>query len=89
MKYFRWVFLFIWVMVSFAPAADPGEQPGAIVLAMCRPLVSQIKNIEQLYEKDIIPLERIRVVGRIRTGAAVLTGNPIIDLLELTRRSRD
>jgi hypothetical protein len=41
---------------------------------------------ERLAEVEgLIPLERIRVVGRIRTGAAVLTGNPILDLLELTR----
>ncbi len=33
----------------------------------------------------LIPLERIRVVGRIRTGSAALTGNPILDLMELTR----
>jgi len=41
---------------------------------------------ERLAEVEgLIPLERIRVVGRIRTGAASLTGNPILDLLELTR----
>lgn len=41
---------------------------------------------ERLAEVEgLIPLERIRVVGRIRTGAAVFTGNPILDLLELTR----
>lgn len=32
------------------------------------------------------PLEKIRVIGRIRTGAASLTGSPILDLLELDRR---
>ncbi len=32
------------------------------------------------------PLETIRVTGRIRTGAASLTGSPILDLLELIRR---
>lgn len=32
------------------------------VLAMCRPSVSQIKNIEQLYEKDIIALDRIKLI---------------------------
>jgi hypothetical protein len=43
---------------------------------------------ERLVEVEgLIPLERIRVVGRIRTGAAALTGNPILDLLELTRLS--
>ncbi len=44
---------------------------------------------ERVGEVDgLIPLERIRVVGRIRTGSAALTGNPILDLLELTRISR-
>lgn len=32
------------------------------------------------------PLERLRVVGRVRSGAAELTGNPILDMLELERR---
>jgi hypothetical protein len=41
---------------------------------------------ERVHEVEgLIPLERIRVVGRIRTGRAALTGNPILDLLELTR----
>ncbi len=44
---------------------------------------------ERLSEVEgLIPLERIRVVGRIRVGAAALTENPILDLLELTRISR-
>jgi putative glutamine amidotransferase len=34
-----------------------------IVIAMCRPQVGQIKNIEQMYEKDIIPLQRIKLIG--------------------------
>jgi hypothetical protein len=38
--------------------------------------------------EGLIPLERINVVGRIRTGAAALTGNPILDLLELSRVPR-
>jgi len=37
----------------------------------------------------LVPLERIRVVGRIRTGSAALTGNPILDLLDLTRNLPD
>lgn len=41
---------------------------------------------ERVHEVEgLIPLERIRVVGRIRTGSAALTGNPILDLLEFTR----
>jgi hypothetical protein len=43
---------------------------------------------ERLGEVEgLVPLERIRVVGRIRTGAAALTGNPVLDLLELVRDS--
>lgn len=33
----------------------------------------------------LMPLESIRVVGRIRTGSAALTGGPILDLLDLSR----
>jgi hypothetical protein len=41
---------------------------------------------ERLGEVEgLIPLERIRVVGRIRTGAAALTGNTILDLMEISR----
>jgi hypothetical protein len=39
--------------------------------------------------EGLIPLEMIRVVGRIRTGAAALTGNPILDLLDLERNVRN
>lgn len=39
--------------------------------------------------EGLVPLERIRVVGRIRTGAAALTGNPILDLLDFTRLGRE
>jgi hypothetical protein len=31
------------------------------------------------------PLERLQVVGRVRTGAAALTGNPVLELVEFTR----
>jgi len=37
--------------------------------------------------RDLTPLERIRVVGRIRSGSAALTGGPVVDLLEVTRSS--
>jgi len=41
---------------------------------------------ERLAEVEgIVPLERIRVTARIRTGASALTGTPIIDLLSLER----
>lgn len=31
----------------------------------------------------LAPLERIRVVGRVRAGAAALTGNPVLELVDL------
>jgi hypothetical protein len=34
------------------------------------------------------PLERLRVVGRVRSGAAELTGHPILDLMEVSRAGR-
>jgi hypothetical protein len=33
----------------------------------------------------LTPLERIRVVGRVRVPASALTGSPILDLMELNR----
>jgi len=36
--------------------------------------------------RGLAPLERVTVVGRIRTGASNLTGAPIVDLVELVRR---
>ena len=38
--------------------------------------------------QGLVPLERIEVTGRVRTGASSLTGVPIIDLMTL-ERSRD
>ena len=41
---------------------------------------------ERLLEaQGLSPLERIRVVGRVRTGASRLTGSPILELLSLDR----
>ena len=41
---------------------------------------------ERLQEAEgLSPLERIRVVGRVRTGSARLTGSPILELLSLDR----
>lgn len=35
--------------------------------------------------RGLTPLERITIVGRVRTGASSLTGAPILDLVELSR----
>lgn len=37
---------------------------------------------------ELTPLERIRVVGRVRTAEAALTGGPVLDLVELERLER-
>ena len=47
--------------VSFCTSVGTtGEE---VVIAMCRPSVSQIKNIEQLFERDLIELKRIKLLG--------------------------
>lgn len=35
--------------------------------------------------KGLIPLERVAITGRVRTGASSLTGTPIVDLVSLER----
>lgn len=55
----------------------PGS-PGLFVYVAVPP--DQVSQLDGL-----IPLERILVVGRLRTGAAALTGNPILDLMEIVR----
>lgn len=39
----------------------------------------------QTEAEGLVPLERIRVTARVRTGASALTGTPIVDLLSLER----
>ena len=65
MKHFKsiLVILFILLMVSLDGGGEQlSHQKDEIVFAMCHPLVSQVKNIEQLYEKDIITLNRIKLI---------------------------
>ena len=41
---------------------------------------------ERLAEMGVLtPLERMRVLGRVRSGAAAFTGSPILDLVEIDR----
>ena len=42
--------------------------------------VDRLSDVEGL-----VPLERVSVTGRIRTGASALTGAPILDLIEIER----
>ncbi len=53
------------------------------------PFVYVAVPAERLGEVDgLLPLERIEVTGRVRTGSSALTGAPIIDLLSLQRAPR-
>ena len=66
MKHFKSILfiLFILLMVSLNASGEQCcHQTDEIVIAMCQPSVSQVKNIEQLYEKDIIPLNKIKLIG--------------------------
>ncbi len=45
-------------------AAPPNPTETAeVVIAMCRPQVSQIKNIRFLYESNILPIEKLKLIG--------------------------
>lgn len=64
MKYFKATVMFMIFVVffSFALNANSLNEVERKIIAMCRPQVGQIKNIEQLYEKDIIMLDRIQLI---------------------------
>ncbi len=36
--------------------------------------------------EEFVPLERLEVRGRVRTGASAVTGGPVLELVEMTRR---
>jgi putative glutamine amidotransferase len=65
------LFIVIVLVLSSFTLNLKGDDSREIVFAMCRPLVSnvknrisnQIKNIEHLYERDIIPLRRIKLIA--------------------------
>ncbi|MCP5049673.1 MAG: hypothetical protein GY940_21060 [bacterium] len=64
-KYIQ-AFILILVLVTIPLHAGDHSSKGEaqeIVIAMCRPSVSQIKNIEHMYEKDIITLHRIKLIA--------------------------
>jgi len=69
MKHFKQDLIFISLITIILiqltlqpPVCSETTKNDEIVIAMCRPLVSQIKNIEQMFEKDIIPLRKIKLI---------------------------
>lgn len=59
-KYFSWCLVLLFNLLMVSPVAGAGDE---IVIGMCQPQLSQIQNIEQLYEKDIITLNKLRLIG--------------------------
>jgi len=56
--------LIIFIQFRIYPAGGDGTaKNNEIVIAMCRPALSQIKNIEHMFEKDIIPLQKNKLIG--------------------------
>ena len=66
MRHFKsfigFVFILLVVAIPLNSQSPTGNDSPDAVIAMCRPLVSQIKNIEQMFEKDIIPLRKIKLL---------------------------
>ncbi len=54
---------------------------GTITFAMCRPQLSQVKNIQLLWEQDIITLRKIHVIGVYHQDES-LDYQPAIDYVE-------
>ncbi len=63
---------------QFILARGPGDDPGFVYLAVPGELAAEVQSLT--------PLQRIRVVGRVRSVESPLTGAPVLDLLEITGR---
>ncbi|MEI6614167.1 MAG: gamma-glutamyl-gamma-aminobutyrate hydrolase family protein, partial [Chrysiogenales bacterium] len=58
--------LVLFLLFNFVLAAtekEPGFPPGVPVIVMTHPTLFQIKNIVEMYEKDIIPLKALVLLG--------------------------
>lgn len=56
-------------------ARDPGGEPGFVYLAVPPPMLPAVRRLT--------PLQRVTVVGRVRTGRSPLMGHPVLELQEL------
>lgn len=59
----------------FLLARGPGEDRPIVYLAVPPELLDRVETLE--------PLDRLEVVGRVRTARSPLTGAPVLDLLEI------
>lgn len=60
----------------FILARGPGDEPGFVYVAVPPERVDEVRRLA--------PLQRVRVLGRVRAAKSALTGAPVLDLLELT-----
>lgn len=61
----------------FLLARSTDSSRSFVYLAVTEENLAEVRRLQ--------PLERIEVVGRVRAGAAALTGNPVLDLVEFRR----
>lgn len=59
----------------FILARGPGDEPGFVYVAVPPDRAEEARRLD--------PLQRVRVLGRVRTARSPLTGAPVLDLLEL------
>ena len=59
----------------FILARGPGDEPGFVYVAVPPERVAEVRRLA--------PLQRVRVLGRVRAAKSALTGAPVLDLLEL------
>jgi putative glutamine amidotransferase len=62
-KIFRTFFFFLFLGLTLTAAAPKGFPVGTPVIVMTHPTLFQVKNIVELYERDIIPLPAIVLLG--------------------------
>ena len=62
----------------FILGRGPGDDAGFVYLAVPEELVAEVRTLA--------PLQRIRVVGRVRSAESPLTGAPVLELVEIVGR---
>ncbi|MDX1674495.1 MAG: hypothetical protein R3314_06875 [Longimicrobiales bacterium] len=62
----------------FILARGPGDDAGFVYLAVPEELVGEVRTLA--------PLQRVRVVGRVRSVESPLTGAPVLELVEIVGR---
>lgn len=63
MKRFPLTILLLAALFLPGAASDRQTQDGAPVIVMTHPILSQVRNIVEMYEKDILPLKRLVLLG--------------------------